>query len=166
MNGKSLSGLFEAKRIKISNHFQNRLGTVLVTANHAPSGDQNLCFSNRLEDISIIFRTDRILDGVQSFWIGGNQCEDVGHDETIKSPGGAERSNPAGRSIQGFLACDARIASDPGTEFRSKERLPSVFKEVSVSPIRAEDALVLHVPEGCRSFNFAKRNTNKTVLTN
>jgi hypothetical protein len=52
--------------LKLSDHFPNRIATILITPNLAPGGDHHPRLSNGLKYKPVVFRSDRVLNGVET----------------------------------------------------------------------------------------------------
>jgi hypothetical protein len=83
-------------------------------------------FLSRLEDVTIVFWANRILDSVKLSRINSDQAEKVRHDKAIVSPGYAKGADTSKRWIELFFVGDAGVKTDPGAELWSNERFPGM----------------------------------------
>jgi hypothetical protein len=81
---------------------------------------------SRLEDITIVFGANRILDFVKLCRISRDQAEEVRHDKAIVSPGCAKGADTSKSWIELFFVGDAGVKTDPGAELWSNERFPGM----------------------------------------
>jgi hypothetical protein len=81
---------------------------------------------SRLEDVTIVFGANRILDAVKPSRISGDQAEEIRHDKAMVSPCCAKGADTPKRWIELFFVGYAGVKTDPGAELRSNERSPGM----------------------------------------
>jgi hypothetical protein len=83
-------------------------------------------FLSRLEDVTIVFGANRILDAVKPSRISRDQAEEVRHDKAVVSPGCAKGADTSKRWIKLFFVGYAGVKTDPGAELWSIEWFPGM----------------------------------------
>jgi hypothetical protein len=115
-----------------------------MRTNDTPGSDHLPSFLSGTENEPIVFGADGLRFSVKSVGIGRNQREQICHDKPIVSPCGGKGSNASKRWIKLRFVCDAGVEADPGAPPGRKKRLPRVHEAISISSIKAENAVVLH----------------------